>query len=127
MALIKKAMQYGPIRSGYAPAGWQSEGDLGGFTAPADLAEGGGSYAGGAVSGGSVAGGGAGVSDGSPAATKALASFAPSMAQVPISSLLALQSLTPAAYDQYQLGAAPEEEGSGATGTIARILARKRL
>lgn len=67
LKLIREAMKYGPIRSGYAPLGWQSEGDLGSFSMPADLAEGGASYS----SGGSSAVSGAAPATGSNGGTTA--------------------------------------------------------
>ena len=42
LKLIKEAMNYGPIRSGYAPEGWQSVGDLGKFSMPGNPSESGG-------------------------------------------------------------------------------------
>jgi len=131
MGLIKKAMQYGPIRSGYAPDGWQSVGDLGSFTAPANLAEGGESYGGGAATGAAIGGALPTASGGGApsVAAQKKQGIAPavSLGQVPISSLLDVHSPLPRAFQQFELGEAPEEEGSGVDeGTIARILRGRR-
>lgn len=123
--LIREAMKYGPIRSGYAPSGWQSEGDLGSYTAPANLSEGGGSYGGGSyggagagsVGGGSAVGGGAGGSVPRPQVTSRLTSLSP---------LLAVAAAFPQAFQQFQGGLAPEEEGEGEGGGIIDEILKRR-
>jgi hypothetical protein len=127
--LIRKAMQFGPIRSGYAPAGWQSVGDLGSFTAPANIGEGG-------------AGGGAVPAGGTASATPSAGGAAPAGGsagegqQQRESAPLSLVSLLtpgaagpplPDAYRRFQLGESLEPEGQRRGGIIGSILRRKRL
>lgn len=72
----------------------------------------------GAVVGSPVSPGGSGVQ--APRAT-------PQLASIPISSLLAAGAPLPTAYQQFQLGEAPSEEGGGSLDIINQILRRKRL